>query len=66
MVQSEEWMQTLMAVVGSRERSLGSISAPIGLDSWTCYHHNGTRRMPMLQLPLFLLNNPLDDILASY
>lgn len=65
MVQSEEWMEALMTVDGLRERPQEGFPT-IGLDSWTCYHHNGTKRMAMLQLPVFLLNNQLDGILGSY
>lgn len=56
-----------MTVVGSRDRSQeGFLITPFGLDSWTCYHHNGTRRLGMLHLPVLLLNNKLDDILGNH
>ena len=38
---------------------------PIGLDGWTCYHHNGTRRLAVLQLPLLVLNNQTGRIFGS-
>ncbi len=38
---------------------------PIGLDGWTCYHHNGTRRLAVLQLPLLVLNNQMGRIFGS-